>query len=101
MRGGATGGGAQGGVAGVLRGLGTAASEVNWRGAGSSSAMRFKKRKRGLRPLGALSHDGRRFADEDVHAKHSGKQLRGWLRGGVRGGGSAPAAEHPPPCRSL
>jgi len=29
--------------------------------------------------------------------QHSSKQLRGRVRGGVRGGGSAPAAEHPPP----
>jgi hypothetical protein len=53
--GGAIGGGAHGGAAGVLRWLGTAASEANWRGAGSSSASGFKKRKRGLWPLGALS----------------------------------------------
>jgi hypothetical protein len=46
---------------------------------------------------GLYPHNGRRFADEDVHAKHSSKQLRGQLRGGARGGGSAPAAEHPPP----
>ena len=45
---------------------------------------------------GLYPHNGRRFADEDVHAKHSSKQLRGQLRGGARGGGSAPAAEHPP-----
>ena len=53
--GGAIGGGAHGGAAGVLRWLGTAASEANWRGAGCSSASGFKKRKRGLWPLGALS----------------------------------------------
>jgi hypothetical protein len=53
--GGAIGGGAHGGAAGVLRWLETAASEANWRGAGSSSASGFKKRKRGLWPLGALS----------------------------------------------
>ena len=45
---------------------------------------------------GLYPHNGRRFADEDVHAKHSSKQLRGQLRGVARGGGSAPAAEHPP-----
>jgi hypothetical protein len=53
--GGAIGGGAHGGAAGVLRWLETAVSEANWRGAGSSSASGFKKRKRGLWPLGALS----------------------------------------------
>jgi hypothetical protein len=53
--GGAIGGGVQGGVAGVLRWLGTATSEANWRGAGSSSAMRFKEKKRMSRPTEALS----------------------------------------------
>ena len=53
--GGAIGGWAHGGAVGALKWLGTAVSEANWRGAGSSSASGFKKRKRGLWPLGALS----------------------------------------------
>ena len=51
----AIGGGAQGGAAGVLKRLGKATGEANLRGAGSSSASGFKKKKRGLWPLGALS----------------------------------------------
>ena len=53
--GGAIGGGAQGGAAGVLKWLGMATGEANLVGARNSSASGFKKRKRGLRPLGALS----------------------------------------------
>ena len=44
--------------------------------------------------------DGIGDVDEDVRARHNSKQLRGQVRGGARGGGSAPAAEHPP-CPTL
>ena len=44
--GGATGGGAQGGAAGVLKGLGKATGEAKLGGTGSSSASRFRKKKR-------------------------------------------------------
>jgi len=59
-----------------------------------SEVQRKKKKKSGhprLYPCGGTGD-----VDEVVRAKHSSKQLRG----GVRGGGSAPAAEHPP-CPTL
>ena len=51
--GGATGGGAQGGAAGVLKGLGKATGEAKLGGTGSSSASRFRKKKRKSRPVDA------------------------------------------------
>jgi hypothetical protein len=53
--GGAIGGGAQGGVAGVLKSRGKATEKTNFGGGWWWSAVRFKERKRKLRPSEALS----------------------------------------------
>jgi hypothetical protein len=73
----------------------------NWEAQGARRRRGSGRRKESPGHPRLYPRDGACDADEDVRAKHSSKQLRGQLRGVARGGGSAAAAEHPPPCRTL
>jgi hypothetical protein len=88
--GGAIGGWAQGGVAGVLNSRGKATRRTNFGGGWWWSAVRFERGKENSGRPRLYPSGGTGDVDEAVRAEHSSKQLRGQLRGGVRGGGACP-----------